>query len=225
MTLVARITFMILVAATFAAFFVAQRLKSEPPVIDVRRLTTFVSPNGDGRRDVSNISITIKKADDATIDVVTADGDRVRRLADAVAMRPHRPLRLRWDGRDDAGRRVPDGRYRLRVALHKEGRSAIVQKTINVDTRPPRSQVCIGYRCTDPQGRMGNIISQGDRPVKIYIKGVSPRYATKFRVLRTDQGKPREVASFELKAGRHRADWDALVNGRPLDPGTYIVQS
>ena len=35
MTLVARVTFLVLVGATFAAFFVAQRLKSAPPVIDV----------------------------------------------------------------------------------------------------------------------------------------------------------------------------------------------
>ncbi len=35
MTLVARVTFLVLVGATFSAFFVAQRLKSAPPVIDV----------------------------------------------------------------------------------------------------------------------------------------------------------------------------------------------
>jgi hypothetical protein len=96
---------------------------------------------------------------------------------------------------------------------------------MTVDTRAPRSEICIGFKCNDPKKRMGNIISQGDRPVKVYIKGVSPLYETQFRVLRTDDGEPREVASFSLKAGRHRADWDALVDGEPLAPGTYIVQS
>ena len=29
----------------------------------------------------------------------------------------------------------------------------------------------------------------------------------------------------ELPAGEHRLDWDPRVDGRPLDPGTYVVQS
>src|SRR4051794_34391526 len=149
MTLVARITFLVLVGATFAAFFVAQRLKSSPPVIDVGQLTRFFSPNGDGTRDVNPISVTLKQSDDATIDVVRVDGDRVRRLADGVAMRAGRPLRLRWDGKDDAGGGGPDGRYRLRGALRDEGRSAPVPQTMVLDTRPPRSEVCIGARCRD----------------------------------------------------------------------------
>ena len=42
MTLVARVTFVVLVGATFAAFFVAQRLKSAPPVINVRQITAVL---------------------------------------------------------------------------------------------------------------------------------------------------------------------------------------
>ena len=81
MTLVARVTFLVLVGATFAAFFVAQRLKSSPPVLDVHRIARYFSPNGDGHRDVDHISITFKVADDVTVDVVNLSGDRVRRLA------------------------------------------------------------------------------------------------------------------------------------------------
>ena len=223
MPLVARITFLILVGATFAAFFVAQRLKSSPPVIDVGRITRYFSPNGDGRRDVNQISVTLKVADDATIDVVNTDGDRVRRLADSVPMSAYHPLRLSWDGKGDDGRVVPDGRYRLRVALRKEGRSATVQKTIIVDTRAPLSEVCVGYPCKDK--RLGNIISQGDRRVKIFVQGVSPRYPTQLRILRTDHGAPKPLASFSVRAGFHRFVWDGRVNGAPLPPGTYIVQS
>src|SRR5690349_13301 len=168
MTLVARIAFLILVASTFAAFFVAQRLKSEPPVISVGRLTSDISPNGDGKRDGSN---------------------------------------------------------RVRVSLRAEGRSAIVPKTMTVDTSAPRSAVCIGFRCGDPRKRMGNIISQGDRKVRIYIRGVSQRHTTLFRVLRTDDGEPREVTRMTLPAGKNRLIWDPRVDGKPLALGTYIVQS
>ena len=161
----------------------------------------------------------LKVPDDVTVDVVNLDGDRVKRLVEARAVRAYSPLRLNWDGTIDAGRRVRDGQYRLRVTLRDEGRSAVIQKTMNVDTRAPVSEVCVGFRCNDPQQREGNIISQGDRAVKIYIKGVSPRYATNFRLFRTDQGKPREVGPLgSIPGGSHRLVWEGLVNGKPLDP-------
>lgn len=229
MPLVAKITFVILVGATFAAFFVAQRLKSEPPVITVGTITTFFSPNGDGKRDVSNISVSIKVADVATVDVVDLDGDRVRRLADGVTMAPYRPLRLTWDGKDDGGAVVPDGRYRLRVALRDEGRSAIVQKTgttINVDTKAPSPQVCIGDPCQKQDPRLQNIVSQGDRAIDIYIRGRSPRYPTILRVFRTDQsGEPKLVDTIERDGRYQRYRWNGLVDGEPLAPGTYLIQA
>ena len=118
MTLVARIAFLVLVAATFAAFFVAQRLKSAPPVIALTSLNRAFSP----ARHPQQFSVTLKVDDDVTVDVVTRDGDRVRRLADGVRAIAHRPLRLTWDGRTDDGGRAPDGQYRIRVSLRNEGR-------------------------------------------------------------------------------------------------------
>src|SRR5690349_3066758 len=186
MPLVARITFVVLVLATFAAFFVAQRLKSEPPVIEVPQITRSFSPNGDGKRDVSRIAVVVKVADDVTVDVVNLDGDRVRRLRDSVPMRPNRWLRADWDGRGDDGRVVPDGRYRLRVTLRDEGRSAVVQKTMTVDTKAPAPEVCIGGPCNDPEAPLENVVSQGNRAIDIYVRGRS-RFPTIFRVFRTDQ--------------------------------------
>ena len=224
MPLVARATFVVLVGATFSAFFVAQRLKSGQPVITVKGLATYFSPNGDGKRDDNGFSVVLKVPDEVTVDVVNLDGDRVKRLVEGRRVRAYSPLRLTWDGSTDAGPRAPDGQYRVRVALRDEGRSAIVQKTMNVDTRAPRSEVCVGFRCS--RSDEGNIISQGDREVKIYIKGVSPRYATQFRLFRTDQGKPREVGELpSIPGGKHRLVWDGLIDGKPLDPGTYIVQA
>ena len=55
MPLVARVTFVILVLSTFAAFFVAQRLKGTPPVVNIGHLTRYFSPDGDGTRDVNAI--------------------------------------------------------------------------------------------------------------------------------------------------------------------------
>ena len=63
MTLFARAVFLVLVAATFAAFFVAQRLKGTPPVVNIGHLTRYFSPNGDGTRDVNAISFSLREAD------------------------------------------------------------------------------------------------------------------------------------------------------------------
>jgi flagellar hook assembly protein FlgD len=225
MPLVARITFVVLVLSTFAAFFVAQRLKSEPPVINVPQITTSFSPNGDGYRDVSKIAVFLKVADEATVDVVNLDGDRVRRLADSVVMEPNRWQQLEWDARGDDGAIVPDGQYRLRVALRDEGRSAIVQKTMTVDTKAPSPEVCIGGPCSEKDGWQ-NIVSQGDRAIDIFVKGRS-RFTTNLRVYRTDQGGEPKLVHTLKRSGRYRRlRWDGrLDNGKPLDPGVYLIQA
>ena len=82
MTRVARVTFLVLLGATFAAFFVAQRLKSAPPQIRVSGLALLFSPNGDGRQDVNRFSLTMEKsAGDVAVDVVNDSDVRVRRIA------------------------------------------------------------------------------------------------------------------------------------------------
>jgi hypothetical protein len=82
-TRLARVVFALLVAATFGAFFVAQRLKGAESVAEITRMTRFFSPNGDGRRDVNRITFTVKEADRVTVTIVDRDGERVRRLVRA----------------------------------------------------------------------------------------------------------------------------------------------
>lgn len=141
MSTLSRAVFAALVVATFGAFFVAQRLKNEPTVIqNFYRLKVF-SPNSDGRLDRTKFTFLLKQADDVDVDVVSAGGDVVRALADNRTMRPYRALSLPWDGTDDAGRPVPDGVYRARVTLRREGRSIVVPKSVRKDTAPPRPRV------------------------------------------------------------------------------------
>ena len=67
MSQLARVVFALLVAATFGAFFVAQRLKSAESVAEYTQLKRFFSPNGDGRRDVDRITFKVKEADELTV--------------------------------------------------------------------------------------------------------------------------------------------------------------
>jgi hypothetical protein len=215
-TLVARITFLVLVGATFAAFFVAQRLKSAPPVITVASLNRAFSP----AEHPQEFSVSLKVTDDVTVDVVTQAGDRVRRLADAVHVVAHQPLRLVWDGRRDDGTRAPDGQYRIRVSLRNEGRSTVIQRTMTLDTRPPTSVVCVGTRCDKRPA--GNVVAPSAKSVKVYIKGISRAYRTRFTVWRTDQGKPVEVDHFQGKRGAHVVPYTGLALRQP---GTYLFQA
>jgi hypothetical protein len=133
-------------------------------------------------------------------------------------------VRLTWDGRTDAGRRAPDGLYRLRVSLRRTGRTAIIRtKSIELDTTAPRP-VVVRTRADGGQAapRGPAIVSPG-QSVVVTVRRVSPYRRTRFAIWRTD-GRPREVATFESRRkGSRRGIWDGLVDGEPAPPGTYLI--
>ena len=112
-TTLARVVFLALVAATFGAFFVAQRLKGAPPVVQLHGQRWF-SPNGDGRKDRAELTLRVRESDTLTADLIDAAGTPVRRLVTERAIRPSSPVHVRWDGRTDDGAIAPDGVYRVR---------------------------------------------------------------------------------------------------------------
>ena len=143
MTLLSRIVFGLLVVAAAGAFFVAQRLKSAPPVVQGVEISSPVfSPNGDGRLDRERVSFRLKRGETVDVAVVDEQGDAVRELASGLSLRAYsRSPELVWDGRDADGRVAPDGRYRIRVTLRREGRSIVLPRSFVLDTTPPRIEV------------------------------------------------------------------------------------
>ena len=218
MSLYARAAFVLLVAATFAAFFVAQRLKSEPQVAVLKRLTRHFSPNGDGRRDVSRIRVRVRKDDDVTISIVDEADDAVRRLATAVPADADRAVRVRWDGTTDEGGRAAEGVYHVRVALRRGGRAVTLQPGLRLDTTAPRPTVFVG----GPDGSEW-ITGPVAGPVPFQVRVVSRWLPTHVRVLRTGPGEPERVAAFELRPGVRDGEWDGRAGGAPAPPGTYQV--
>jgi len=213
-TLLARVVFALLVAATLAAFFVAQRLKSEPAAVNAFRVQRFISPNGDGVKDRQVVRFRVEEADDLTVDVVDRNDVRVARLVTARPATTSAEVRLTWDGRTDVGRRAPDGLYRIRVGLRRQGRSIVVPKAFVVDTTPPSPAVI----------RTSQSIVTPGQPVDLLIRGAGPRARPRFTVLRTDDGEARAVRRFEGAAGERRARWDGRTDeGTPAPPGTYLV--
>lgn len=204
--LVARATFVLLVIATLAAFFVTQRLKdSDPPV---KRIATqlVVSPNGDGRKDTAKVAFTLPKGDRTTVSIVTGAGDEVRRLISDRRLTAGRHD-FEWDGRNSRGRVVPDGLYYLRVSLRRQGRAATTRRAITVETTAPRPRLESVRRL--PNGSVRLRYSGPTSPPALYT------------VYRTDGGRTREVARFLGQRGRNEHVWDGFVGLTRLPPGDY----
>jgi FlgD Ig-like domain len=217
-SLFARAVFVLLVAATFAAFFAAQRLKSAPPVASIAKLTRHFSPNGDGRRDTANVRVRVRKDDDVTVAVVDAEGTEVRRLAAAVPAQEERALRVRWDGRTAAGAIAPEGFYRLRVSLRRGGRAVTLNPDFELDVTAPNPTVKTG----GPDGTKW-ITGPKPEPVPFRVLVVSKQLRTRMSVIRTDLADPRVVARFTLPPGVRHGEWDGRAGGAPAPPGTYQI--
>jgi hypothetical protein len=222
----AAVAFAVLVAGTFAAFFVAQRIKRAPPVIQDLQFATggagrIFSPNGDGRRDRLEIALRLKRADRVTVSVVDEAGERVRTLVEdrrVAAGEPVAPGALRWDGRDDRGRMARDGRYRLKLTLRDQGRSVVSRRSVAKDTVPPRPRVtAIGPQ----RPRLPELLPEPGGAV-VHLSGALA--AARIRVFRTAPGRPQEVRAEPLPAGATTWRWSGRDgDGQPVPPGTYLV--
>jgi hypothetical protein len=217
-TLFARAVFVLLVAATFAAFFFAQRLKSAPQVAGIKSITQHFSPNGDGRRDEAQIEVRVRRDDDVTIAIVDEGDEEVKRLATAVPAVTRQALPVTWDGTTEDGSRAPEGLYRVRVSLRRGGRAVTLNPGVRVDLTAPRPTVFAG----GPDGSKW-ITGPVAGPVPFRVRVVSRRFPTEVRVLRTDSGRPEEVSRFELPPDTREGEWDGRDGDGPAPPGTYQV--
>lgn len=219
--IIAGIAFAALVVATFAAFFITQRLKREPGVLGQVRATPFFSPNQDGRFDRARIGFLLQEPDDVTVTVVDRDDEPVRRLARNQPLDAYTQLRLAWDGRDDAGDRVPDGTYRVRVGLRRQGRSVLLPRNIRLDTTPPEPRVLSVGPEQSALPRPELLPNREGEParVRLFLPGRKGRVI----VYRTDVTPAREVLAEDVANGTTVWEWDGTVDGRRVAQGTYLV--
>jgi flagellar hook assembly protein FlgD len=218
-TRAAQVVFAALVVATFGAFFAAQRLKHGPTLVQKFNRDPIFSPNRDGRLDRESINFLIKSRDDVTVDVVDSRGDRVRRLADNRSLAAYTGLFLKWDGLTDGGRMAPDGLYRVRVALRREGRSVVVPKSFRKDTVAPAVRVVgIGPANTPGPELLPN--AQG----KVTIRFSAPPRKKLVTIWRTYPGPLTRVLGPDAVADDQNSyEWDGTRHGTKLRPGTYLA--
>ena len=221
MTRTARIVFALLVCATFGAFFVAQELKSTPPRVQDLSATPFFSPNRDGRFDRARMSFRLKRSDDVTATVVDRGGDEIRTLVDNRRLRAGRPLRLVWDGTDAVGHTVPDGIYRIRLNLRRQGRAVLVPRNLEKDTAPPR----IVVTSVGPDSVPGaELLPRVDRqPARVNFDGAGRR--KEILLYRTDVRPVRPVFDMPVALADDAThwEWDGTANRRRVAAGTYLV--
>src|SRR3712207_1291677 len=208
-----RAVFALLVVATIAAFFVTQQLKSEfPLVIRFAAKPKQFSPNGDDYRDRVQVGFDLSEPATVSFSIMDSEGNEVRRIVDERHLAGDTKHRFGWDGRDDDGKPVPDGVYRMRVVRRDEGRLVDSFKRIRVDREPPR----VRLMSAEP----GVIAPRepGQRP-EVTLRYEGPRNnAPEFRVFRTDDAAEPHVVRRFRGDGRSGV-WHGEVAGGPERTG------
>jgi len=153
---VASAIFAALVAACFAAFFVTQRLKHTPTLVQRFELTPSFSPTRRGQLKLEAISFKLSHAERATVTIVDSAGNDVATLVRDRPLERYKQFSLRWTGRlgvahsytlttTPSGRAVlvpsisgplaPAGEYRVRVSLRSQHRSVLSPRTFTLVRR------------------------------------------------------------------------------------------
>lgn len=136
--------FTLLVIATVAAFAHAQRLKSEPLILDKVAFAPLVAgeavitPNGDGRGEFARVRFRLTHSDRGVVQIIDKRGRPVRaftvkilshrgrvtaKLPPGSELPAFKDFGFRWNGRVGGGRAAATGPYRLRVRLLDEDRT------------------------------------------------------------------------------------------------------
>jgi hypothetical protein len=138
----ARTVFVLLVIASVAAFFITQRLKHTPTVVQrFERTTTFAPTSGEPERREERISFKVSHAGTVTVSIVDSNLNTVATLVRDHELPRYKQFSLRWNGRRgpvlhylhlvsatghrtlvpvNGGPLAPPGEYRVRVDLSGE---------------------------------------------------------------------------------------------------------
>ncbi len=200
-----------LLVATAAAFAYTERLKLTPsPILGTRVDRKVFSPVCRCETDTATISFRLRQRDRLTVELVDRRGAGVRTLV-RDRLTPRGRVTFYWDGRDDAGRVVPEGSYRPRVHLAGERRTILMPNPIRVDVTPPLVQLLsLEPRVFSPDGD-----GRADRVVARY-RVDEPSYVSLYV-----DGEQRVRKRGQQKSGR--IEWYGLLDGQPEAAGVYRV--
>jgi hypothetical protein len=202
---------LLLLAGTTVAFSVTQTLKLERSPVTAPRFDQIFSPTCRCKTDTAQLSFRLRRADRVDAVLVDGRGHPVRTLASDLP-RPRGRVTFLWNGRNEEGEVVPDGRYRLRVHLRQSRRTILIPTPVKVDTDPPALRI---LRTTEPV-----LSPDGDHR--------RDRFSIFYRS--DEQARPVLVVDGKRAAlgrlsppGRARLDWHGRIGGRLQPPGKYLL--
>ncbi len=200
-----------LLAGTAVAFAVSEGLKLEKTPITATKVDKVFSPVCGCPMRRARIAFRLRKADRLTISMVDSEGRRIRTLVDG--RRFGRGLHhFTWNGRDDGGRLVLEGKYRPKVELSGADRTIVLPNPIRVDvTRPRVVLVGVRPRVLSPDGD-----GRGD------VARVRYRVSERAHALLLVNGRQRVRGRWQRPRGE--LSWYGRAGGRPLPPGRYRLE-
>ena len=125
-----------LLVATAAAFAITERLKLTKSTVYGTVISTRISPTCGCEFRRASVFFKLRRSDDITVSVLNSRREEVALLA--AQHYPRGPVTLTWNGRDDGGRRVRDGTYRVRIHLTGAHQTIDFPNRIQLDTKPPQ---------------------------------------------------------------------------------------
>jgi hypothetical protein len=200
----------LLLAATAAAFALTQGLKLQKSPILGTNVQSVFSPVCECDKARATIAFRLRKAD--RLDISIVDGERVVRTLETGRSYSKGPVAIHWDGRDDAGRVLPEGDYQPRIHVRRRHQTITLPNPIRIDVTPPVLQdVSLSRRVLSPDGD-----GHGDTVTVRY------RLSEKGRGLLFVNGRRRALTRFPRT--KEAIVWNGKARGRPLRGGRYEVQ-
>ncbi|HPH02278.1 MAG TPA: OmpA family protein [Spirochaetota bacterium] len=126
-------------------------INTRPPVADLKISLTLFSPNGDGNKDVTIIEQTTGGRDTRWTGYITdQSGKKIRTFEWGETP----PKNFPWDGKDGAGRIVPDGNYEYILEGNDRAGNRVTRKLtdITVSTRTRPIEVRVSADTFSPNG-------------------------------------------------------------------------
>jgi len=200
---------LVLLAATAVAFGRIEALKLETNPVEGPQIAPTFSPVCHCAQDVATIKFRLVKTGSLTL-TVTAGNHVIRTLTHGRRFRRGH-LHFTWNGRDDAGKLVPDGTYHFRVLLSGEHRSIQLPRATVVDTVPPKiSSVTATPSVISPDGD-----HRADRTAISYRVSEHAKVSLLVRgaVVVKGRGAPLGRSLY----------WPGTIKNKPLPAGTYRV--
>ena len=171
------------------------------------------SPNGDGRKDSLPVAITATAENRWLCQIVDAKGETVR------SMTSEKPVQFNWDGTDENGNIVPDGKYAfIAETTDDAGNAARAEiKDIVVDTRAVKAYLTAEYDKFAPNG-------DGYRDAQTFSIMVTPADGIEswsFAITSASGSKVREWSSRDSADVPSEIIWDGAGSDGKAAEGTF----